>query len=217
MRSWTKFAIGFAAMLLAFVLQLQQANASGDRPTWRPPPTMGMQDNVVSLKRVGDWQVTCYRRTFVQPVRDACELRLHEREQATGHTKPTFIFDLVIEAVPAAPNPGRGQNLVSEIYDFNLLLDSTPTPSWSDAVLRIGEFELRVSDVCVIGPCLLRRGAAEHLVEQMLSAERPAGVLTFRDAPLSKSFMKRRIGIPLADFGEAMSLLIEQTQLHSGY
>lgn len=216
MKSWTKFAVGLAAIVLAFGLQLREADAN-DRPTWRPPPTMGMQDNVVSLSRVGDWQVTCYRRTFVQPVNDACELRLHHRELATGHVEPTFIFDMVIEAVPPSSSPRRGLNAVSEIYDFNLLIDATPTPTWAEARLRMGEFELTVSDVCLVGPCLLRHSAAEQLIAQMLNTERPGAVLTFRDAPLSRSFMNRRIGIPLADFGEALSLLIEQTQKHSGF
>ncbi|MEM6904124.1 MAG: hypothetical protein AAF556_12870 [Pseudomonadota bacterium] len=204
-------------MWFAFGLQITPASAIDNRPTWRPPPTIGMQDNVISLSRIGDWQVTCYRRTFIRPINDACELRLHERELATGHVEPTFVFNLVIEAVPASQRPGRGQNAVSEIYDFNLLLDSTPTPSWGEAELRIGNFQLQVSDVCIIGPCLLRHGAAEQLIEKMLSSERPGAVLTFRDAPLSKSFMTRRIGIPLSDFDEALSLLIEQTQLHSGF
>lgn len=218
-----------AAGLSFFVAPMMVVEASSllnNRPTWRPPPTPGMQDNLISMSRIGDWQVTCYKRGFVLPIVNSCELRLHERQMATGHTRPLFVFDMVIEV--AHPDTARADkrffypddNTVIEatdMYDFNILLAATPTPGWEDASLRFDDYQLALGDVCTAGDCILRHNTAEHVITAILDSERPVGNIQFRDAPLSGSFSDRRVSIPIADFDRALNLLIEQTQIHSGY
>jgi hypothetical protein len=197
------------ATLVLLAMGLSDAAATGNRTTWRPPPILGMKDNILFMKRIDDWQVTCYRRTYIAPVNDACELRLHEKQFATGHREAVFTFNLVIEAAPPQ-NPADG-------YDFNIMLEADPTPSWKDATIRIGEFQMRIEDVCLVGSCILRHQAARRLVEEMIEAKSPGAVISFQDAPLTESFMDRRIGLPLEHFDQAINLLIEQTQIYSGY
>jgi len=208
-------------LLTGLAIAPLNANATGSGTTWRPPPTLGMQDNILYMKRLGDWQVTCYRRTYIQPLNDACELRLHERQFATGHRDPVFIFDLVIEVAEptdSAPRNDRAaRNDLGDLYDFNILLDAEPTPTWADATIRTSTFQMRIEDVCLVGSCVLRNQASERLINEFIDAESANAVINFRDAPLSNSYSKRHIGIPLDNFDQAISLLIEQTQIHRGY
>ena len=217
--------LSLAAMLVLAAVLLAvtpaPAEAADTRTTWRPPPTLGMQDNVLYMKRVGDWQVTCYRRTFVLPLNDACELRLHERQYVTGHQKPVFVFDLVIEvAEPSdsgSQNNRKPRNDLGDLYDFNIMLDATPTPTWADATIRTKAFQMKIEDVCLVGACILRHQAAERLINEFVDATGSTAIISFRDAPLTDSYAKRRIGVPLDEFDQALSLLIEQTQHYRGY
>ena len=219
--------IGMLALLGITPALAEASGVLNKRPTWRPPATPGIQDNLLSMKRIGDWQVTCYKRGFVLPIVNSCELRLHERDMVTGHAdRALFVFDMVIEV--AHPDTARarkrdyqpGDSAVIEAtdaYDFNILLAATPTPSWADGSLRFDDFRMRIEDVCLVGQCILRHDAAERLITAMLDSEQPVGFIQFRDAPLNGSYASRRITVPLQDFDRALNLLIEQTQLHSGY
>ena len=217
-------------MMLALAPLYEAAANSANRHTWRPPPTPGLQDNLRFMKRLGDWQVTCYTRAVLAIFFDSCELRLHERQMSTGHQRALFVFDLVIEV--AHPDNARshkqgprvgmdddGDTMIeaTDVYDFNILLAATPTPSWEDGQLRIGSFNLAIGDVCRVGECILRHRTAEQLVTQMLNTDRPIAKIQFKDAPLSNSFSRRQVVVPLSDFDRALNLLIEQTQIHSGY
>ena len=59
--------------------------------------------------------------------------------------------------------------------------------------------------------------AAERLINEFVDAAGTTAIISFRDAPLTDSYAKRRIGVPLDEFDQALSLLIEQTQHYRGY
>lgn len=205
--------LGLAVVLALIGLMswTMPALAESTRPPWRPPATFGSSMGVLFMQRIDDWQVTCYKRAFLTPINNECELRLHQVDYATGHLKPTFVFDLIIEPTPAV-NP-------AEQYDFNIMLDATPTPSWSDGSIQIGNFDMKISDVCLIGPCILRHSTARRLVEEMLEAHDngAGGIISFEDAPLTNAYSQHRIGLPLDHFDRALNMLIEQTQIHGGF